>query len=73
MNVKQLIEVLKGLNPDAKVILASDAEGNAYRPMDASVEIDVFFIDDSILTSDDLEDSGYDPGKADEAVVFYPI
>jgi hypothetical protein len=32
MTVAELIEVLQGLDPDRKVILQKDAEGNGFSP-----------------------------------------
>lgn len=37
MIVKELMEVLKEANPEAKVIISKDAEGNNYSPL-ADVE-----------------------------------
>lgn len=34
MKVKQLIEALSKLPPDDEVIIAKDAEGNSYSPLD---------------------------------------
>lgn len=33
MKVKELIEILKPLDPEAEVILSKDAEGNNYSPL----------------------------------------
>jgi hypothetical protein len=34
MLVKDLIEILKDANPEAKVIVSKDAEGNNYSPLE---------------------------------------
>lgn len=33
MNVKQLIEILKKLNPDMPVVMSKDGEGNYFSPL----------------------------------------
>ena len=35
MKVKELIELLKGEDPEAEVICQSDAEGNYFSPLDS--------------------------------------
>ena len=35
MKVKELIEELKNLNPEADVVLSKDGEGNSYSPVDS--------------------------------------
>lgn len=45
VTVKQLINTLKTLDPDAQIILSRDAEGNEYQPMCAYSKNMVFVID----------------------------
>lgn len=35
MTVKELVEYLNQLNPDAIVVVSKDAEGNGFSPLDA--------------------------------------
>lgn len=75
MKVKELIKHLKGLNPEARVFLSSDEEGNNYNPL---ADEQFLFIGNF---DDDKEDSmsKYDNWSLDENektgdyVVLFPL
>ena len=51
MKVKELIEALAALPPDAEVILQKDGEGNGYSPLSA-VDGDAVYVPDSTWSGD---------------------
>jgi hypothetical protein len=46
MKVKELIERLKNVDPEAELIMSKDAEGNSYSPL-SDVEANTFYIPES--------------------------
>ena len=62
MLVKDLIEALKEMPPDAEVVLQKDAEGNGYSPLEA-VDGDAVYIAETTW-SGDVYSAGW---SADEA------
>jgi hypothetical protein len=66
MKVKQLIKLLKDLDPDLQVILQRDLEGNGYSPLSGVDDEDVLYGEDddggmAMSTQDLAEDieNGY--------------
>lgn len=87
MKVKQLIETLSKLDPNAEVILSSDAEGNSkgilyevYAPKDLRFYKDDYEI--NLMTKEDIDDDAYSVEeikdnrdvykKSKPAIVLYP-
>lgn len=73
MTVSELIEQLKTMPQDAKVILQKDAEGNGYRPLD-EVDGNCIYIAQTTWAGDvwdttwSAHDAGYDTEEEWEAV-----
>lgn len=51
MLVKDLLEALKDMPPDAEVVLQKDAEGNGYSPLEA-VEGDALYVAETTWSGD---------------------
>lgn len=51
MNVKELLEALQGADPEAKVILQKDCEGNGYSPLQRA-DLEAVYIPDSPWSGD---------------------
>jgi hypothetical protein len=78
MTVAELIEVLQGLDPDRKVILQKDAEGNGFSPFGDWYEA-LYRAESTwsgeVLHPQDIEDGEYDDETleaAEKVVVFWP-
>ena len=75
MLVSELIERLKTVNPNAKVIISSDEEGNSYRLGAVSTdEIGIWQGDDLIAVNRQAVNAGEYRGWEDQffdAVVFW--
>lgn len=73
MKVKELIQELQALDPDAEVILQKDQEGNGYEEIRGAQPI--WYIKDQLSddgvydTKEEAEDEGDNPIKG---VVIYP-
>lgn len=78
MKVRELIAALSELNPEADVFMATDAEGNDYKPIEeAAVMTDLLMkVDEQhpwIIETWYVEE-GDDPIDTDEqAVVIWPV
>lgn len=82
MTVQELIELLEVEDPNATIILSSDAEGNNFSPVDETYSTGVYrpyssYAGDFYPTSDDTEfewdDSDLEGYATIKAVVLYPI
>jgi len=84
MKVKELIEQLYTMNPDAEVIMQADAEGNGYSPLAGADHNAVYIAEntwsgelyDTTWTADDAcmeEDEWQDILAKPRCVVLYPI
>ncbi len=80
MKIKHLISKLNKLNPEAEIIISSDAEGNRYNTINQLVdnlkyieygEISVFSFEDISEDSQDFP-SQKDYNKAKGCIVLYP-
>lgn len=83
MTVKELIEVLKLVNPDRIVILQKDSEGNGFSPL-AGIDDNAVYqpyhhwsgeVKIQTLT-DDLRRQGYeekDTGEGAPCLVLFPV
>ena len=76
MKIKTLIKKLSKLNPEADVILASDAEGNSYSKfsdlLESKYEMNDYEINffDSCDIGDEITQKEFD--KLKPAVILYP-
>lgn len=73
MTVKELLELIDGIDPDTLVILQKDAEGNGYSPL-YSVDGDLVYVPDSAYSGEVYENADPD-GFADnsvDAIVLVP-
>ena len=70
MKIKQLIKILNKYDPDTKIVLASDSEGNSYSFLE-----DVVFSDDDVFDVDEREFTeaaeNNDP-RNERVIIFYP-
>jgi hypothetical protein len=77
MTVKELIKELKTLDPNAIVVMSSDAEGNGYSPLDGFYQ--GFYTPDSTWSGEvhtqqdldgveDLDDDSWAPEVTEETV-----
>lgn len=79
MLVKELITFLQEQNPEATVILSSDAEGNKYSPLDSlesTKAIETSSWEVELMHPDDIIDGYYnneDLNKAFDALGLFPI
>lgn len=86
MTVQELIDELEGMDPDRKVILQKDAEGNGYSPLRGADDNAVYVPRRSWCgqvwherLTDNLQEMGfteadvYDGEDGDAAVVLHPI
>jgi hypothetical protein len=78
MTVAELIEVLQTADPDAIVVLATDAEANSYMELN-DVDVDLVIDDDGEIglgeLTPDLEEAGFDEDDivdGEDCVVLYP-
>lgn len=64
VTVGELIEGLKGLDPDLLVVLASDEEGNSFKTMDEAMSRGVFYDDGpsagEFIGEDGDDEDGYE-------------
>lgn len=67
LTVKQVIRLLKSVNPDRLVVLARDSEGNGYSPM-IKAEIGRYVEDNAF--SGKMHSESFDAG--DRVVALYP-
>ena len=67
MKVKELLEVLAGVDPEAEVILQKDAEGNGYSPLHVA-DPDAVYVSDCTWSGDvySMEWSADDACKTEE-------
>lgn len=87
VTIRELIEELKGLDPDLIVVVASDEEGNGYSPLDEAFSLGVYYDDgplegefrsagddeDEEIDEDDEEDEElFTDVNANPAIVFWP-
>lgn len=84
MKVKELIEVLQCVNPEAEVILQKDAEGNWYSPL-AGADPDCVYVPENTYSGEvygtdyTAEDAGMEEDewnellKKERCVVLHPI
>ena len=79
MKVKELIKKLEAENPDSKVILQKDAEGNGWSPLEdiwtGWYEADSTWSGDAIDEAgfkEDYEDAGNE-ADLDKAVILVPV
>lgn len=73
MKVKELIELLKKVNPEHEVIMASDSEGNNFSPLwgwGEAMYIPQNFRYGYIANPDDLEEEG--KPYINNSVVIFP-
>ena len=77
MKVKELIEILKTCDPELKVVLSSDGEGNSYSPVDGYNDKYYYFPESAwsgeVLSKEDLEEDEQDYQETDRCVVLYPV
>jgi hypothetical protein len=75
MTVQELIDELMNLDPDAKVILQKDAEGNGYSPLVGAEEC-LYMPETSysgeVIPPADLQTGYYDERDLESAVVLWP-
>lgn len=73
MKVKELIEELKQLDPEAEVILQKDAEGNGYSPC-AGVQACIY-VPESTWGGEvyNIDDEEVDADEQVKAVVLWPV
>ena len=74
MKVKELIEHLTGMDPEAEVIVQKDAEGNGYSPLyvvdDAAIYVpETTWSGDVFNTTWSAEDADMDPEEWKEFLV----
>lgn len=84
MKGKELLEELKGVDPDAEIVLQKDAEGNGYSPL-AGVDENAVYIPDSTWSGEvySTEWSAYEACMSEDewngikakprCVVFFPV
>lgn len=77
MKVKELIEQLDELDPEAEVILQKDSEGNGYSPCvgaESCIYIPESTWDGQVYNKEDLDkDEEADTSKQVAAVVLWPV
>lgn len=71
MKVKDLIKRLQTANPESKVILSVDSEGNGYQKL-ADVQDMVFSFKDHEFWNDENENAGEPPEHYKPVVVLWP-
>jgi len=83
MNVKELINYLKGFDPETEIVLQKDSEGNGYSPLAGADE--GYYVPDSTWSGDfyDLHFSADDCCMDDDefeemqsrptSIVLYPV
>jgi len=83
MNAKELIDYLKGFDPETEIVLQSDAEGNGYSPL-AGAD-DGYYVPDSTwsgdfydpsYTADDCcmdDDEFAEMQNRPRSIVLYPV
>jgi hypothetical protein len=75
MKVCELIQDLLLADPDAEVLMSSDAEGNRIKPMfGGDPYSEVYYDGEDIYTEGDSEDENGDYGTAKpNAIVLWPV
>lgn len=74
MKVCELIETLQALDPDMKVIVSGDAEGNTYNFL-AVAEASDYILDGrqiEVCHPDDVQDGEYEGWELHQALVLWP-
>lgn len=73
MNVRELIQALQGLDPEAVVILSRDGGGNGYSPFDG-VSVGTY-IETNSWSGDfwDEEEDDIDPSDGVKAIVLWSM
>lgn len=66
MKVKDLIDFLKDQDPEAVIVLSSDAEGNSYSELNDAVE---YYWDEN---SQDITGEFEEDSCLQKAIVFWP-
>ena len=86
MKIRDLIDILKGCDPEGLVVMSSDTEGNRYSPLDGYDTKMVYIAENESFgevrfakLTDELRKRGYSEGdciqegqKAVPCVIFYP-
>lgn len=75
MKVSTLIFLLQECDPDALVVLSSDAEGNKYSPLcpEQGVDTESIYVAGSTYSGEVYSCRDEDPEDGVAAVVLYPI
>lgn len=72
MKLGKLLDQLSKLDPELKVVLQLDPEGNGYSPCDGSDKCWWNGMDNEALSEEDREYCGYRKSELQECVVLYP-
>jgi len=75
MTVKELIENLRSIDPETKIVMSKDAEGNGFSPL-SEIDPAAWYQAETTWSGDVLHPDDYDPDDAEgleKVVCFWPV